>query len=631
MSEQIKHECGIALIRLLKPFEYYQQKYGSWDWALKKLYLLMEKQHNRGQDGAGLVVFKLNSLPGKEYIHRVRSNASEPIKDVFKQIDNQRNPFLQNPEKLNDIHWIEENMPFVGEVLMAHLRYGTFGKNDINSVHPVLRRSNWKSKTLALQGNFNLTNVDEIFQKLLYLGQHPREFSDTITILEKVGHFLDEENEDIFRQLREKGFSKKECSPLIQQNLDIAKILKEASEYWDGGYAISGVLGHGDAFVMRDPWGIRPAYYYYDDEIVVVASERPVIQTVANVDYENVKELKPGHALIIKQNGQIDCQIVREPQIRKSCSFERIYFSRGSDKEIYNERKMLGHLLVPKVLETIKNDLENTVFSYIPNTAETAFLGMVQELERFSNEQKIAKIIRANGTLNEDELKKIIFDRPRVEKLAIKDIKLRTFITQDNERDDLVEHVYDVTYGIVKPADNLVVIDDSIVRGTTLKKSIIKILARLNPKKIIIVSSAPQIRYPDCYGIDMANLEDFVAFRAAVSLLNERGQGHLISDIYQKSLEQVNKPKEEIVNYVKELYKPFSADEISKQIAKILRPEDLKPDLEIIYQSIENLHQAIPEHTGDWYFTGDYPTPGGNRVVNNAFINYIEGKKGRAY
>jgi len=589
MSELIKHECGIALLRLLKPLEYYQQKYGSWDWPLKKLYLLMEKQHNRGQDGAGLITFKLNSLPGKEYIHRVRSNASEPIKDVFKQIDKQRFSFLENLKTNNDTHWVQENMPFVGEVLMAHLRYGTFGKNDINSVHPVLRRSNWKSKTLALQGNFNLTNVDEIFQKLLYLGQHPREYSDTITMLEKVGHFLDEENEQIFRDLRKKGLSKKECSPQIQQNIDVIKVLKQASQNWDGGYAISGIIGHGDAFVIRDPWGIRPVYYYYDDEIAVVASERPVIQTVVDVAYEEVQELKPGYALTIARNGKINCDLVRKPEQRKSCSFERIYFSRGSDKEIYIERKKLGRLLVPKVLETVDYDLKNTVFSYIPNTAETAFLGMIQELERFSNEKKINQIFDAKTEVDKEKLKEIICDRPRVEKLAIKDIKLRTFITQDNDRDDLVAHVYDVTYGIVNNTDNLVVIDDSIVRGTTLKQSIIKILSRLKPKKIVIVSSAPQIRYPDCYGIDMANLDDFVAFR------------------------------------------PFTAEEISKKIAELLRPDDVDLEIDIIYQSIESLHEAIPEHLGDWYFTGDYPTPGGNKVVNTAFINYVEGKHGRAY
>ncbi len=630
MSELIKHECGIALIRLRKPIEYFYNKYGTWDWGLKKLYLLMEKQHNRGQDGAGLITFKLNSPPGKEYIHRVRSNMAEPIKDVFRRIDKERKKFLESNKFNDNINWISDNMPFVGEVLMAHLRYGTFGKNDLDSVHPVLRRSNWKSKTLALQGNFNLTNVDEIFQKLLYLGQHPREYSDTITILEKLGHFLDEENEEIFRELRKKGLSKKECSPVIQQNLDVFKILREASKHWDGGYAVSGIIGHGDAFVMRDPWGIRPAFYYIDDDIVVVASERPVIQTVVGVKYNQVHELSPGNAIFIRKNGQVLFENIRKKQIVKPCSFERIYFSRGSDKEIYTERKNLGKLLVDKVLQAIDYDFDNSVFSYIPNTAETAFLGLVQGLEYYSNRQKIKKILNSDK-LSEKDLQKIICKHPRVEKLAIKDIKLRTFITQDNERDDLVEHVYDVTYGIVKNSDNLVVIDDSIVRGTTLKKSIIKILARLHPKRIVIVSSAPQIRYPDCYGIDMANLEDFVAFRAAISLIKERKLDHIIENVYNKCVSQQNKPKEDMINYVKEIYEPFTDEEISKKIADLLRPKDLIPELKIIYQSVENLHKAIPKHTGDWYFTGNYPTPGGNKVVTKAFINYFEGRKERAY
>jgi amidophosphoribosyltransferase len=630
MSELIKHECGIALIRLRKPIEYFYNKYGTWDWGLKKLYLLMEKQHNRGQDGAGLITFKLNSPPGKEYIHRVRSNMAEPIKDVFRRIDKERKKFLESNKFNDNINWISDNMPFVGEVLMAHLRYGTFGKNDLDSVHPVLRRSNWKSKTLALQGNFNLTNVDEIFQKLLYLGQHPREYSDTITILEKLGHFLDEENEEIFRELRKKGLSKKECSPVIQQNLDVFKILREASKHWDGGYAVSGIIGHGDAFVMRDPWGIRPAFYYIDDDIVVVASERPVIQTVVGVKYNQVHELNPGNAILIRKNGQVLFENIRKKQIVKPCSFERIYFSRGSDKEIYTERKNLGKLLVDKVLQAIDYDFDNSVFSYIPNTAETAFLGLVQGLEYYSNRQKIKKILNSDK-LSEKDLQKIICKHPRVEKLAIKDIKLRTFITQDNERDDLVEHVYDVTYGIVKNSDNLVVIDDSIVRGTTLKKSIIKILARLHPKRIVIVSSAPQIRYPDCYGIDMANLEDFVAFRAAISLIKERKLDHIIENVYNKCVSQQNKPKEDMINYVKEIYEPFTDEEISKKIADLLRPKDLIPELKIIYQSVENLHKAIPKHTGDWYFTGNYPTPGGNKVVTKAFINYFEGRKERAY
>ena len=631
MSELIKHECGIALIRLRKPLDYYIKKYGSWDWGLKKLYLLMEKQHNRGQDGAGLVSIKLNSKPGKEYIFRVRSNLSEPIKDVFNRIDKERKPFVEKAPDLNDVSWIEENMPYAGEVMMGHLRYGTFGKNDLDSVHPVLRRSNWKSKTLALQGNFNLTNVEEIFQKLLDIGQHPREYSDTITVLEKMGHFLDEENEQIFRDLRAHGLSKKECSPKIQSDLDVFHILRESCDHFDGGYVISGIIGHGDAFVIRDPWGIRPAYHYTDDEVVVVASERPVIQTVFNAQYELIKELKPGYGLLIKTNGETKCDVVSEPQERKSCSFERIYFSRGSDKEIYTERKNLGKQITPKILKSIDYDLKNTVFSYIPNTAETAFLGMIQEIEKFSNSQKIKKIQNANGKMSEEELKELINYRPRVEKLAIKDIKLRTFITRDNERDDLVEHVYDVTYGIVKPTDNLVVIDDSIVRGTTLKKSIIKILSRLNPKKIIIVSSAPQIRYPDCYGIDMANLDNLIAFKAAIELLIDDGKQNIIDEIYKKSLNQRYFPKENIDNFVKDIYSNHTDEQISAKIAELLKPQGLSSDLEIIYQTVEDLHIAIPDHTGDWYFTGNYPTPGGNKVVNTAFINYYEGKKGRAY
>ncbi|MBN2662403.1 MAG: amidophosphoribosyltransferase [Bacteroidales bacterium] len=632
MSEQIKHECGIALIRFLKPIEYYYDKYGSWDWGLKKLYLLMEKQHNRGQDGAGLISVKMHSSPGKEYIHRVRSNKSEPIKDLFKQINIERNTITSENYKNLSIDWVKDNMPFVGEIMMGHLRYGTFGKNDIDSVHPVLRRSNWKSKTLALQGNFNLTNVDEIFQKLLYLGQHPREYSDTITVLEKVGHFLDEENEAIFRKLRKQGLSKQECSPKIQNELSIKSILSEASEYWDGGYAISGIIGHGDAFVIRDPWGIRPAYYFQNDEVVVVASERPVIQTVFKAAFEDVHEMKPGCGLIIKRNGDVSFNQIRKSEQKRSCSFERIYFSRGSDKEIYNERKNLGKFLVPQILEAIDYDLKNSVFSYIPNTAETAFLGMIEGLDEYSKEHIIQQILKSQANLSEHNLRKIISEKPRVEKLAIKDIKLRTFITQDNERDDLVEHVYDVTYGIVKSTDNLIVIDDSIVRGTTLKKSIIKILSRLEPKRIIIVSSAPQIRYPDCYGIDMAYLEGFVAFKAVIDLLKESGQTHLIEEVYNNSIAQKHLPKEQIVNYVKDLYRPFTAQQVSDKIAQILTPQGLKPELKIIYQSIENLHRAIPNHTGDWYFTGNFPTPGGNKVVNTAFINYYEGKIGaRAY
>ncbi len=631
MAEQIKHECGIAVIRLLKPIEYFYQKYGTWDWGLKKLYLLMEKQHNRGQDGAGLVSVKTNSLPGKEYIDRVRSNRSEPIKDLFLQIEKSRQKVLRNKLSAPTCTWAEENIPFVGDVMMGHLRYATFGKNDINSVHPVLRRDNWKSKALALQGNFNLTNVDEIFEELLSLGQHPREYSDTVTILEEVGYFLDKENEKIFKKLRKKNVTKQQCSPIIQNELNIKRILEKSSKNWDGGYVISGIIGHGDAFVMRDPWGIRPAFYYANDEVAVVTSERPVIQTVFDANYEDIKELNAGDAIIIKRSGNIAIENIRKPLEKKSCSFERIYFSRGSDKEIYCERKKLGKLLVPSILKTIDYDVKNSVFSYIPNTAETAFLGMIEGLEDYSRRLKTDLILKNKNNLTKKIITEITNERLRIEKLAIKDIKLRTFITQDNERDDLVEHVYDVTYGIVKQHDNLIIIDDSIVRGTTLKKSIIKILSRLNPKRIVIVSSAPQIRYPDCYGIDMANLEDFIAFKAAIQLLNETGKSHIINEVYHKSKAQKHLPKEQVVNYVKEIYKPFTDEQISEKIAQLLTPEKLKPELKILYQSTDNLHLAIPKHKGDWYFTGNYPTPGGNKVVNTAFINYIEGKKIRAY
>lgn len=631
MSELIKHECGVALIRLLKPIEYYRQKYGTWDWGLRKLYLLMEKQHNRGQDGAGLVTIKLDSPPGTEYLHRARSNKSEPIKDVFKQIDKQRSLLLQQNENNQNLRWIIDHMPYVGEVLMGHLRYGTFGKNDIQSVHPVIRRNNWKSKTLAVQGNFNLTNVEEIFEKLLEIGQHPRSFTDTNTVLEKLGHFLERQNEHIYRALRDKGYTKGECSDEIQNQLEIDRMLKEASKYWDGGYVITGILGHGDAFAYRDPWGIRPAFYYKNDEVVVVASERPVIQTVFNVFTDDISELPAGHSLIIKRNGQFSIKMIREPEHFSACSFERIYFSRGSDRDIYTERKKLGALLVPQIMKAIDNDIDNTVFSYIPNTAETAFLGMIKEVENFVENQNVKKIMELQN-IDETTVKHIISKKPRVEKLAIKDIKLRTFITQDEDRNDLVEHVYDVTYGIVNPNDNLVVIDDSIVRGTTLKQSILRILSRLKPKRIVIVSSAPQIRYPDCYGIDMSNLEGFIAFQAVIEMLKESGQQQFIDEIYQKSVAQKNLPKEQIVNYVKELYARFSEEEITTKITELLTPKDINCEVKIVYQPLENLRKAIPMHTGDWYFSGNYPTPGGTKVVNTAFINYYEGKTGkRAY
>jgi amidophosphoribosyltransferase len=632
MSELIKHECGIALIRLRKPLEYYKEKYGTWQYGLNKLYLLMEKQHNRGQDGAGIVNVKMELDPGQEYITRHRSIEENPIKNIFDKVAKGVKKAEKNKPKNADIRWIYENVPFSGEVYLGHLRYGTFGRNSIEFVHPVMRQNNWKSRTLVLAGNFNLTNTDELFQKLIALGQHPKAYTDTVTVLEKVGHFLDEENQLHFRNYKNEGFSNREISPLIEKNLDVQKVLENASKDWDGGYAIAGMFGHGDAFVMRDPWGIRPAFYYYDDEIVVVASERPVIQTVMNVRADSVSEVRPGEALIVKKDGSVSSKMIRVPHTRRSCSFERIYFSRGSDKDIYQERKKLGRLLSPSILKSISYDIENTVFSFIPNTSETAFYGLVQGVRQYCVDWKIKQLKERNGKLTNEEMDTILSVEPRVEKLAIKDVKLRTFIADDASRDDLVAHVYDVTYGIIRnDIDTLVIIDDSIVRGTTLKKSILKILDRLHPKKIIVVSSAPQIRYPDCYGIDMAVLEKFIAFTATIQLLKDTNQEHVIDEVYRKCKEQENLPKEEIVNYVKEIYRPFKAEEVSAKIAELLKPDDCIAEVEIIYQTIENLHEACPNDTGDWYFTGNYPTPGGNKVVNTSFINYVEGKDGRAY
>lgn len=633
MSEQIKHECGISLIRLLKPLEYYQLKYGTWQYGVNKLYLMMEKQHNRGQDGAGVASIKVNMTPGKEYIFRERSIDPNPIKDIFGNIYKEFNNAAElYPQSYHDAAWAKNTLPFVGEVYLGHLRYGTFGRNSLEFTHPVMRLNNWRSRNLALAGNFNLTNVDELFELLVGLGQHPKGFNDTVTILEKIGHFIDEENELLFRQYKNEGFNNKKISHLIEKNIDIRKILERSSRDFDGGYTIAGILGHGDAFVVRDPWGIRPAFYYADDEIVVVASERPVIQTVMDVGWKEVNEIKPGNALIVKVDGTVGEQQVRIPQARKSCSFERIYFSRGSDRDIYLERKKLGFLLAPKLLDVVNNDLQNTVFSYIPNTAETAFLGMMEGIRENLLKWKKEKIHALGSSMTEESIAEIISVQPRMEKIAIKDVKLRTFIADDNSRDDLVGHVYDVTYGIVaNHKDTLVVIDDSIVRGTTLKKSIIKILDRLHPKKIVIVSSAPQIRYPDCYGIDMAILGKFIAFEAAIALLNETGRSKIIDEVYRNCKAQQYLPKEEIINYVKEIYKPFTDEDISTKIGILLKPEDCKADVQIVYQTVENLHTACPNDLGDWYFTGDYPTPGGNKVVNTAFINYIEGIKGRAY
>jgi len=633
MSDQLTHECGIALIRLLKPLEYYQSKYGSWMYGLHRLYLLMEKQHNRGQDGAGLASLKFDLTPGKKYIHRFRANGGAPIKEVFNIINTfHENIKEKNPELLNDPLWAKENLPSAADIYLGHLRYGTFGGDDIEFVQPLMRENNWKSRNLILAGNFNMTNVDELFKVLIDLGQHPKEYSDTVTCLEKVGHFLDEENQLLFRQYKNEGFKNKEISSLIAKDLDLKKILQEASKDWDGGYAMAGILGHGDAFVARDPWGIRPAFYYKDEEIVVVASERPVIQTVMNVKAESVKEVNPGEALIIKKNGTITNEVIRVPEKRSSCSFERIYFSRGSDKDIYQERKQLGRLLVPQILDAIGHDLENTVFSFIPNTAETAFYGMVDELKNYLLQVQKKEILAIGDKLNEKEYDRIMSKKIRVEKIAVKDIKLRTFIAQDKGRNDMVGHVYDITYGTVREGvDNLVVIDDSIVRGTTLRESILRILDRLGPKKIIVVSSSPQIRYPDCYGIDMAKLGDFVAFKAAIELLKDTDNEKVINEVYKKSKAQENLPKEEIVNFVKQIYKPFTPEQISAKIAQLLKAKDLKAEVQIVFQTIENLHAACPNDTGDWYFTGKYPTPGGNKVVNRSFINYIEGKNQRAY
>lgn len=633
MSDQVKHECGIVLIRLLKPLEYYAAKYGTWRYGLNKLYLLMEKQHNRGQDGAGVVNLKIDQPAGKKYLSRERSNLSNPIQDVFARIYKHFGP---NPDQqgalIHDSNWAKENLPFAGELYLGHLRYGTFGNGSLDHVHPVMRENNWRSRNLVLAGNFNLTNVDEIYDLLVELGQHPKDYTDTVTILENLGHFLDEENQALFRQFKSEGFTNREISYFIERDLDVRKILDRSSRKWDGGYVICGLLGHGDAFVNRDPWGIRPAFYYHDEEIAVVASERPVIQTALNVKHSSVMELKPGHALIIKKSGKITEEQVRTPRERKSCSFERIYFSRGSDKSIYKERKELGRLLSPKILGMVNYNLTDTVFSYIPNTAETAFYGLMEGVREYLVNWRLGEVEKLGANPEKSRLEKILSLEPRVEKIAVKDVKLRTFITADSSRDDLVAHVYDVTYGIVRNnVDTLVIVDDSIVRGTTLKKSILKILDRLHPKKIIIVSSAPQIRYPDCYGIDMAKLDDFCAFDAAIQLLKDSGREDVIMDVYDKCIAQRNHPKEKMVNHVKEIYLPFSEEEISAKIAEMLKPDNIDAEVELVFQDVENLHAACPNDTGDWYFTGNYPTAGGNKVVNTAFINFMEGINARAY
>jgi amidophosphoribosyltransferase len=633
MSDQIKHECGIAMLRLRKPLEYYIQKYGSWAYGLQKMYLMMEKQHNRGQDGAGIAGIKLNKAPGNRYIFRQRSNKPDSLRRIFSSIYSDiEHITLNHEDELVNADFIMDNVPFACDLYLGHLRYGTYGKYNIDSVHPVSRENNWRTRNLVMAGNFNLTNVTDIFNHLVELGQNPVDFSDTVTILENIGHRLDEENERLFRIFKNQGYSKKDISPLIEKNLDVGSILRKSSRDWDGGYAMAGMIGHGDAFVIRDPSGIRPAFYYVDDEVVVVASERPVIQTVFNVKTNGVSELPPAHAIIIKAYGAVTIEKIRKPSVPRKCSFERIYFSRGTDKSIYRERKKLGEILTSSVLKAVDYDLDHTVFSYIPNTAESAFYGLLKGVEDYLNNYKIKSILDTEHNLTRKELEKIISIRPRVDKIAVKDVKLRTFITEDKGRDDLVGHVYDVTYGVVRRGvDNLVVVDDSIVRGTTLKKSIIRILDKLDPKKIVVVSSSPQIRYPDCYGIDMAKLGDFVAFRAAINLLMEMNKGALIEKIYEKAKIEIKKPTGKIKNLVKEIYKQFEVEEISARISAMLRNDAIKAQVEVVYQTVDGLHKACPDHTGDWYFTGDYPTPGGNKVANQSFINYIEGRDVRAY
>jgi amidophosphoribosyltransferase len=634
MSDNIKHECGIAMLRLRKPLEFYIEKYGTWNYGLQKMYLMMEKQHNRGQDGAGIAGIKLNMLPGNRYIFRQRSNLANPIKEIFTAIYKDIDAFRsrKTAEEFNNPDFIRTKVPFACDIYLGHLRYGTYGNYNIDYVHPVSRENNWKSRNLVMAGNFNLTNVGEVFSSLVRLGQTPVDFSDTVTILENVGHRLDQENERLFRKFKDQGYSKQDISPLIESNLDVASILRKASRNWDGGWTMTGMIGHGDAFVMRDPAGIRPAYYYIDDEVVVVASERPVIQTIFDVKTQDVIELPPASAIIIKATGQTSIEKLSDETEQRKCSFERIYFSRGTDEAIYRERKKLGELLTHPVLKVVNYDLDNTVFSYIPNTAESAFYGLIKGVESYLNEAKIEKIISAGKDITREKLEEIIHQRPRVDKIAVKDAKLRTFITEDLGRDDLVGHVYDVTYGVVRPGiDNLVVIDDSIVRGTTLKKSIIRILDKLDPKKIVIVSSSPQLRYPDCYGIDMAKLGDFIAFRAAIELLKDTGRESVIQAIYNEALAELGKPVGEMRNVVKEIYKPFCPDEISRKISTLLRSDEITAEVDIVFQSIEGLREACPGHSGDWYFTGNYPTPGGNKVANRSFINFVEGRNIRAY
>lgn len=630
MSDQIQHECGLALIRLLKPLEYYNEKYGTPLYGLNKMQLLLQKQRNRGQDGAGIATIKLDMEPGNRYISRRRSNNPQYLKDLFEGVFSHFNDLT--PEQLKDPAWLKQNKPYTGELLLGHLRYGTHGANTIETVHPFLRQNNYISRNLVLAGNFNLTNVDELFSELVGFGQYPKEKSDTVTVLEKIGHFLDDEVQRLFNWFKPDGHSNQQINEMIAENLDLQRLLQRASRKFDGGYVMAGLIGHGDAFVFRDPSGIRPAYYYQDDEIVVVASERPAIQTCIDVDYKDVKELQRGHALIIKKNGVVTEQLCKDQLPPKACSFERIYFSRGTDRDIYLERKKLGELVIPDILKEIDNDLENSIFSFIPNTAEVSFYGMVEGLRKAANVEKKKRIQALGSNPKEEDVDAILSFSPRIEKLTVKDAKLRTFIADDVVRGSLVSHVYDVTYGIVKnEVDTLILIDDSIVRGTTLRESILFSLSRLKPKKIVIVSSAPQIRYPDCYGIDMSKMKSFVAFNALVALIKETKQEHLLEKAYDRCIAEEDKPIDEIINQVKPLYELFTYEQISQKIAEIVTPPNINCEVSVIYQTVENLHKACPQNLGDWYFTGDYPTAGGTRVVNRAFINYMNNSDERAY
>ncbi len=629
MSDAIKHECCIVLIRLRKPYSYYVEKYGPL-YGVQKLYMMMEKQSNRGQDGAGVATIKIDVKEGKRYISRYRSVDPQPIADIFAKINKKFSKALRdNKDKITDARWLLDNVAFTGEVLLGHLRYGTHGENEIENCHPFLRQNNWRSRNLALAGNFNMTNVDELFRKLVDIGQHPKEKNDTVTVMEKMGHFLDEENQDIFDKYKNQ-FTNREVSDIIESELDLQRVLMRACKDLDGGYAMVGMTGYGASFVARDPAGIRPAYYYANDEVVVVASEKPAIKIAFNVDYDQIKEVEPGHALIIEKNGDYSQKQFIEQVEKKSCSFERIYFSRASDPDIYSERKKLGFCLYPQILESVGYDLENTVFSYVPNTAETSFFGMMSGIEEYMARFRI-KVV-TDGKHKGEDLNKALSFRPRVEKMVIKDAKLRSFITSDATRDTFVTNLYDTTYEVInKGVDNIVIIDDSIVRGTTLEKSIIRMLDKLGPKKIVIVSSAPQIRYPDCYGIDMSKVKEFVAFRAMLELLKDTKQENLLESVLEKCKASINDLSGNMVNHVKELYAPFTYEQVSNKIAEIVTPKDCKAEIQIVYQTVENLHKSCPKHLGDWYFTGDYPTPGGNRVVNKAFIFFMEGKVVRAY